>query len=334
MATGSSDDIFQSIRQVVGETLEMAEAKTKISADTEILLSQMILTRRGDGEIVLDVGALQRMKASENQWTSKEKNEQDRFVNPTRLPQLIPGLQGLQSSQYLAFVQRPLERNGDNGSFLEGAALRLAEQYQDKELTNERNRLFGRFQRHVAKIIIDDVLVQEHSITKADQLDKLREATPPQAQFEMAAKVLEIPNSEIMSRIYKYSVALTLIERIKTKAIKVKKSQPSFEKSLRRLANANEGRASKTRIKEIFMGYQKDLDLMANEFSTLVQELSPILQKMHKDNFEASYSSLHRAAARLDAIASRWLIIINEADSQGPASTVEKVKGMHICFAS
>lgn len=331
MAT-NENDIFQSIRHAVGETLEMAEAKTKISPDTQALLAQLILTRRGDGEIVLDVGALQRMKAAENQWTNKERNEQDRLVNPTRLPQLVPGLQGLQSSQYLAFVQRPLERNGDNASFLEGAALRLAEQYHAKELASERNRLFGRSQRYVAKLVMDEILTKQHDISDPAELDKLRNALPPQKQFAMASEILEIPTTEVLDRLYKYSVALTLIERIKAKAVKVKKAQPAFEKALRQLAGNNAGAASKTRIKEIFMGFHKDLELMTKEFATLPKELSPILGKMHNNNFATSYTSLHRHAARIDAIASRWLIIINEANNQSPASIVEKIKGMHKCF--
>jgi len=333
MATDANqNDIFQSIRNTVGQTLEMAEAESKVSAETQDLLSQLILTRRGDGEIVLDVSALQRMKAADNQWTNKERNEQDRLVNPTRLPQLVPGLQGLQSSQYLAFVQRPLERNGDNCTFLEAAALRISNQYQAKELAAERNRLFGRFQRYVAKIVMDEILTKKYNITDSAKLDELRNATPPQKQFTMAGELLEISTTEVLERLYKYAVALTLIERIKAKAIKVKKSQPSFEKSLRQLAGNNAGAASKNRIKDIFMGFHKDLEVMTKEFASLPKELSPILKKMHRDQFGTSYTSLHRHAARLDAIASRWLIIINEAEHQSPASIVEKIKGMHKCF--
>ena len=334
MAATSHDDIFQSIRNAVGKTLEMAEAESKLSDEKKSLLSQLILTRRGDGEIVLDVAALQRMKAAENQWTNKERNEQDRLVNPTRLPQLVPGLQGLQSSQYLAFVQRPLERNGDNGSFLKSSALRLVDQYNDKEHMAERNRLFGPMQRYVAKLLIDAILVMNNGKMEKEALDKLRAETPPQKQFELASNALGIPTNEVVNRLFKYGVALTLIERIKNKALKIKKSQAAFEGVLRKLAQTDSGPAAKTRIKEVFIGFKKDLDLMAKEFSNLPKELSPIIDKMSKDNFESSFDSLHRSAARLDAIASRWVIIINEANNQDKTrSPVDKIKGMHIVYS-
>ncbi|NVK17095.1 MAG: hypothetical protein HWE30_00215 [Methylocystaceae bacterium] len=335
MAGDTNDDIFQSIRHAVGQTLEMAEAQSKISDDTKVLLSQLILTRRGDGEIVLDVGALQRLKSQENQWVNKERNEQDRLVNPTRLPQLVPGLNGLASSQYLAFVQRPLERDGDNGPFLEGAALRLVDQYNPKEKMAERNRLFGQMQRYVAKLLIDALLKQEQDIEDQAELDKLREAMPAKDQFALAAKVLDISTNEVVNRLFKYGVALTLIERIKGKALKIRKAQSGFEGILRKLANSDIGPTAKTRIKEIFLGFKQELDLMAKEYTNLSKQLQPIIEKMKKDNFDKSYSDLHRVAARLDALASRWMIIIGEANNPDTAQTpVQKVKGMHKVFTS
>ncbi|WP_028877872.1 hypothetical protein [Terasakiella pusilla] len=333
MAGDTNADIFHTIRAAVGQTLEMAEAESKISDETKKLLSQLVLTRRGDGEIVLDVGALQRLKATDNQWVDKERNEQDRLVNPTRLPQLVPGLNGLSSGQYLAFVQRPLEKNGDNGHFLEQAALRLVEQYNVKERMAERNRLFGQMQRYVAKLLIDELLRKEHGLSDQASIDKLRDETPPKDQFILAAKVLEIPTSEVMARLFKYGVALTLIERIKVKALKIRKAQPAFEATLRKLAAEDTGPVAKSRIKDIFLGFKQELDQMAKEYTALGRQLQPIIEKMKKDNFEKSYADLHRAAARLDALASRWMIIIGEANNPDAMRTpVERIKGMHIVF--
>lgn len=333
MAGETSADIFQTIRTAVGQTLEMAEAESKISDDTRKLLSQLVLTRRGDGEIVLDVGALQRLKATDNQWVNKERCEQDRLVNPTRLPQLVSGLNGLFSGQYLAFVQRPLERNGDNGPFLQEAALRLVEQYTAKERMAERNRLFGQMQRHVAKLLIDEVLRVEHGLTDQAAIDKLREEIPAKGQFTLAARVLEVSTSEVMARLFKYGVALTLIERIKAKALKVRKAQPAFEATLRKLAAADTGPVAKSRIKDIFLGFKQELDQMAKEYTALSRQLQPIIEKMKKDHFEKSFADLHRAAARLDALASRWVIIIGEANNPDNMRTpVERIKGMHTVF--
>ncbi|MDV7338131.1 hypothetical protein RYZ26_00890 [Terasakiella sp. A23] len=331
MAGDNNDDIFQSIRQAVGQTLEMAEAESKISDETKTLLSQLILTRRGDGEVVLDVGALQRMKAAENQWVDKERSEQDRLVNPTRLPQLVPGLNGLASSQYLAFVQRPLERNGDNAPFLEAAAHRLIDEYNEKEKAAERNKLFGTMQRYVAKMLIDALLSKEHGITDQDELDKLRDATAPKDQFALASKILGIPTNEVMNRLYKLGVALTLIEGIKMKALKIRKAEAAFEASLRKLASNDSGPTAKTRIKEIFVGFKKELDLMAKAYTQITRELSPIIEKMQKDNFDQSFSNLHRSAAVLDAMASRWVIIIGEANNKAHRPG-EIIKGMHKVF--
>ncbi len=333
--TDSNDDIFHSIRVAVSQTLEMAEADSKISEETKEVLSQLILTRRGDGEIVLDVAGLQRIKAAENQWVNKDRNEQDRFVNPTRLPQLVPGLQGLQAAQYLAYVQRPLERDGDNGSFLEAAALRLYDQYHDREHAAERNRLFGQHQRYVAKLLIDSLLTKEHGVTDAAELEKLRQTTSPQDQFAMAAKELNISTTEVMNRLFKYGIALTLIERIKNKAFRIKKAESQFEGALRRLAQTDSGPAAKTRIKEIFLGFKKDLEQMGKEVANLPKELEPITTCMHKDSFEDRFSKLHRAAARLDALASRWLIIIGEANNKDKMrSDVDRIKGMHKVFTN
>lgn len=333
MAGDTNADIFQTIRSAVGQTLEMAEAESKISEDTKDLLSQLVLTRRGDGEIVLDVGALQRLKAAENQWVDKERNEQDRLVNPTRLPQLVPGLSGLSSGQYLAFVQRPLEKNGDNGPFLQQAALRLVEQYSAKERMAERNRLFGQMQRHVAKLLIDEVVRKEYGLSDQAAVDQRREEIAPKDQFILAAKVLEISTAEVMGRLFKYSVALTLIERIKAKALKIRKAQPAFEATLRKLASADTGPVAKCRIKDIFLGFKQELDLMAREYTALSRQLQPLLEKMKKDSFDKSFADLHRAAARLDALASRWVIIIGEANNpDNMRAPVERIKGMHIVF--
>lgn len=331
--TAPSDDIFKSIRIAVSQTLEMAEADNKLSAEKKEVLSQLILTRRGDGEIVLDVAALQRINAAENQWADKERNEQDRFVNPTRLPQLLPGLQGLQTGQYLAYVQRPLDRNGENAPFLEAAALRLYNQYHDREMAQERNRLFGQHQRYVAKLLIDALLKAEHGVSKQDELDKLRSDMPAQKQFEMASKALDISTTEVMNRLFKYGVALTLIERIKNKALRIKKAQAQFEGVLRKLAHTDSGPAAKTRIKEIFLGFKQDLDQMGKEFTNLSKALEPIIECMHKDTFDKRFSALHQVAARLDAIASRWIIVIAEANNKDRThSDVQKIKGMHKVF--
>ena len=335
MATEAHDDIFHSIRKVVGQTLEMAEAESKISPETKDLLSQLILTRRGDGEIVLDVAALQRMKATDNQWTNKERSEQDRLINPTRLPQLVPGLSGLASSQYLAFVQRPLEKSGENGHFLEDAALRLFDQYNDKEMAAERNRLFGPMQRYVAKLLIDALLKQTHKIKDQEELDKLRHDTPAQKQFEMASAALDISVSEVINRMFKLGIALTLIERIKIKAVKIRKAKPQFETALRKLGTSNCGPIAKSRLKDIFVGFTEELDQMAKIYTQLNKELMPITEKLKKDNFDAFFRDLHNTAARLDALASRWIIIINEANSNDNAKTpVEKIKGMHKVFTN
>lgn len=335
MAAETNDDIFQSIRKAVGQTLEMAEAESKISPETKDLLSQLILTRRGDGEIVLDVGALQRMKATDNQWTNKERSEQDRLVNPTRLPQLVPGLSGLASSQYLAFVQRPLEKSGENGHFLENAALRLFDQYNDKEMAAERNRLFGPMQRYVAKLLIDALLKQTHKVKTPEELDNLRADTPAQKQFEMASTALDISVTEVINRMFKLGIALTLIERIKINAVKIRKAKPQFEGALRKLGATNCGPIAKSRLKEIFVGFTEELDQMAKVYTQLNKELMPITEKLKKDNFETFFSELHKTAARLDALSSRWMIIMNEANSNdNTKSPVERIKGMHKVFTN
>ncbi|SCA57017.1 hypothetical protein MTBPR1_40040 [Candidatus Terasakiella magnetica] len=334
MATETSEDFFQAIREAVSQTLDMAEAQSKISDETRELLSQLILTRRGDGEIVLDMSAHQKMKAGENSWVNKERNDQDRYINPTRLPQLVPGLSGLTSGQYLAFVQRPLDRNGDNAPFLVDQSLRLYDQYHHKDLAAERNKLFGHYQRHVAKILIDDLLSKEHDTSDQEELDKLRAQTPPQKQFEMAAKALDISTTEVMNNLFKYAIALYNIERIKTKAVQLKKAQQKFELILRKLANTDSGPTAKTRVKDIFLGFQKDLTFMAKEIGYLNNKaFQPIIEKMHKESFQDQYLDLHRHGARLDALATRWVIIFNEANNQDNLrTTVEKIKGMHTVF--
>ncbi|WP_135080768.1 hypothetical protein [Terasakiella sp. SH-1] len=336
MATDSSEDFFQAIREAVGHTLEMAEADAKISDETKDLLSQLILTRRGDGEIVLDMSAHQRMKAGENSWVNKERTEQDRFVNPTRLPQLVPGLSGLTSGQYLAYVQRPLDRNGDNAPFLLKETLRLCRGYHPKEKAAERNKLFGQIQRYVAKTLIDQILSDEHKINDQAELDKLRTATSPQQQFEMASSVLNIPTAEVMNRMFKYAVAIHNIDRIKAKAIQIKKAQEKFELLLRKLANSDSGPSATTRVKEIFLGFKKELALMDKQVAYLGgQCLQPIITKMHRDSFDEQFLELHRHGARLDAMASRWVIIFNEANNQDNIrNTVERIKGMHKVFTN
>ena len=264
---------------------------------------------------------------------NKERSEQDRLINPTRLPQLLPGLKGLTSGQYLAFVQRPLERNGDNGPFLADMALRLVEQYNDKDRLAERNRLFGQMQRYVAKLLVDALIQQENGVKDQAEIDKLREAMAPKDQFALASKVLEIPTNEVVNRLFKLGVALTLIERIKGKALKIRKAQGAFEGILRKLAASDSGPTATTRIKEIFIGFKQELDLMAKEYTHLSQELQPIIDKMKKDNFDQTFADLHRAAAKLDALASRWVIIIGEANNPDTAKNpVQKIKGMHKVF--
>ncbi len=335
MAKDIQGDIFHAIRATVGQTLEMAEAETKVSAETRDMLAQLVLTRRGDGEIVLDVAALQRMKAQDNQWVDKKRSDQDRFVNPTRLPQLIPGLSGLTPSQYLAFVQRPLERNGDNSTFLKAQTLRLYDEYSEKEKLPERNKLFGHMQRYVAKLLIDELLVAEHKTQEQDKIDELRNSMAAAQQFELAAKALDIQATDVVNRLFKYGVALTLIERIKNKARQIKKAQPKFEVTLRKIANTDIGPTAKTRIKEIFLGFQKELEVMTKEYVQLNKFMTPVVPKLHKDSFEKEFSLLHIYAARLDAIASRWVIIFNEANNAlTSASVVEKVKGMHKVYSS
>lgn len=334
MATGSNQDIFYQIRQHVSQTLKMAEAQSKITNDTRDLLGQLILTRRGDGQVVLDMGALQRLKATENQWTDRERSQQDRFINPTRLPQMVPGLSGLSPAQYLSFVQRPLELNGDNAPFLEAQTLRLFNQYSQKEQAANRNRLFGHTQRFVAKLLIDELLTQEHGPQNDEQLNALRSAIPAQTQFEMASKALNISTTQVMNRLFKYGIALHLVDSIKAKALQVQKAQPKFENTLRKLANSDTGPTARTRIKEIFLGYQKDQKKMTADINNLGKVMQPILPKLHKETFETEFSNLHRQAAQLDARVSRWVIIMNEAFSQSSRTPVEKIKGMHAVYTS
>ncbi len=332
MATGTNTDIFHAIRSHVKQTLKMAEAQSKIADETRDLLSQLLLTRRGDGEIVLDMSAWQRLKATDNQWMDKERHQQDRFVNPTRLPQLVPGLQGLSPTQYLSFVQRPLERNGDNAVHLRAQTLRYFEKYSDREMTTERNKLFGRSQRYIAKLLLNELLAKEHGVTEEKELDSLRNATPAQAQFELAAKVLGISTTQVMNRLFKYAVALTFIEAIQNKANQIQRAKTKFEGLLRKLAASEPGPTAKTRIKEIYLGFQKDLKLMSQEIDEINQFLKSLITKMKKEDFEEHFFSFHRIGARLDAIASRWVIIMNEANSNDARTPVEKIKGMHTVY--
>ncbi|WP_419798058.1 MAG: hypothetical protein ACNI26_17650 [Terasakiella sp.] len=332
MATGTNTDIFHAVRSHVKQTLKMAEAQSKIANETRDLLSQLLLTRRGDGEIVLDMSAWQRLKATDNQWMDKERHQQDRFVNPTRLPQLVPGLQGLSPTQYLSFVQRPLERNGDNAVHLCAQTLRYYDQYSDREMASERNKLFGRSQRYIAKLLLNELLSREHDVTEEKELDALRNATSAQAQFELAAKVLGISTTQVMNRLFKYAIALTFIETIQNKALQIHKAKTKFEGLLRKLAASEPGPTAKTRIKEIYLGFQKDLKLMSQEIDQINQFLKSLTAKMNKDNFDDQFIEFHRIGARLDAIASRWIIIISEANSNGARTPVEKIKGMHTIY--
>lgn len=330
MAQENSCDIFHDIREAVSQTLEMAEARSKLSEETLETLAHLLLTRRGDGEIVLDVAGLQRMKAAENQWVDKDRNEQDRLVNPTRLPQLVPGLSGLTPGQYLAFVQRPLDRNGDNAPFLEATAKRLFQQYSGKEHIQARNKLFGPMQQKVAKILIDDLLGRELQITDPKKAEEWRTTTPAQSQFEMAAQHLNMKATEVLNHIFQIAVALTLIERIKAKALKIKSAKEPFEKVLRRLAGSDCGPTAKNRIKDIFLGYQKDLELMGGEIKELNACMLPMSQKLKAENFSESFTHLHRIAARLDALTSRWTIIITHGNNPDKILTdVDRIKGMH-----
>jgi len=329
METGTNTDIFHAIRSHVKQTLKMAEAQSKIADETRDLLSQLLLTRRGDGEIVLDMSAWQRLKATDNQWMDKERHQQDRFINPTRLPQLVPGLQGLSPTQYLSFVQRPLERNGDNAVHLCAQTLRYFEKYSDREMASERNKLFGRSQRYIAKLLLNELLSKEHGVTEEKELDSLRNATPPQAQFELAAKVLGISTTQVVNRLFKFAIAFTFIEGIQNKAVQIHKAKTKFEGLLRKLAASEPGPTAKTRIKEIYLGFQKDLKLMSQEIEEIKQFLTSLADKMNKDHFEEYFTNFHHIGARLDAIASRWVIIMNEANSNDARTPVEKIKGMH-----
>jgi len=332
MTMGPNNDIFGAVRSHVKQTLKMAEAESKITDDTRDLLSQLLLTRRGDGEIVVDMSAWQRLKATDNQWADKERCQQDRFINPTRLPQMIPGLQGLSPTQYLSFVQRPLERNGDNAPHLVAQTLRYYDQYNTREQANERNRLFGRSQRYIAKLLINELLAKEHGCDDITKLDELRTATAPKVQFEMAAQALDISTTQVMNRLFQYAIALTQIETVKAKAIQIQNAKSKFEVLLRKLASGDTGPTAKTRIKEIFLGFQKDLKIMDREIAQIDDFLSDLTPKMHKDSFDDYFNEFHRIGARLDALASRWVIIINEAGNNGPRTAVERVKGMHLVY--
>jgi hypothetical protein len=335
MAASSNSDIFQSIREAVGQTLEMAEAESKISDETKEMLSQLMLTRKGTGEIVLDMSAHQKAQAQSNQWTNKERQEQDRYLNPTRLPQVIPGLSGLSSGQYLAFVQRPLDRSGENGPFLAKQSLRILEQYSAKELAAEKNKLFGRQQRYVAKMAIDQLLSKKHNIKDQAQLDKLRSQTSPQDQFELAASEFHITTNEVMIRLSKFAVAATLVERIKIKAIQLKKAESQFELMLRKLGSASEGAVSKTRIKEMFIGFKNDLNTLARELTKLNHFFDDIFQSMDNEKFDPAFQTYHKHAAIIDAVASRWVIIMSEAKrNDNSRSLAEQIKGMHSVFES
>lgn len=327
------EDLFQSIRNAVGKSLGIAEAETKLTGETRDVLSQLILTRRGDGEVVLDVAALKRASGEGHQWTSKEEQAQDRLINPTRLPQMLPSLQGLQSSQYLSFVQRPLERDGSNGKFLQDASLRLVAQYQAKDLAKERTRLFGHFQRYVAKLVIDDVLKAKHQIENPEELDKLRSETPPQQQFELASQVLETTTANVMNRLFKYAVALTLIERIKAKAAKVTKARPALESTFRKMGTQCSSAIAKNRLKDLFLGYQKDMQTLNQEYASLNALLIPILDKMRDDTFEPAYLNLHMQAAKIDAIATLWSIILADLKNPSSKGVTEQIKNMHTVFS-
>lgn len=316
-----TEPLEDSLRDAVGRTLEQATNDSRIGEDTKAILAELVLTYRGDGEEVLDVVALLRRKAADSQWMNEERIQQERYINPTRLPMMMTGLSGVGSDYYLTYVQRPLDAMGANGPLLAKQAQRLADQYRDKSKAEERTRLFGGAQRALAKTVFEAC---------ASQTGKDMSGLSSHDQFAVAAELLHCPQGTLMANFYRLAVALSATERLKAKATRLIKAAPNFQEKMRKLAGGDIGVANTNRLRDLMRGFKSDLGRLQGLQQAMVGSIFPVLEKLQGDRFNQTFEDLHVEAARFDAVLTRWTIILTEAGNPDPTRpVVNRIRGMH-----
>jgi len=155
-------------------------------------------------------------------------------------------------------------------------------------------------------------------------------ALSSQDQFEIAAVQLEMTQGAMMSNFYTLAVALYRIDRMKVKAAKIMKLAPDFQQKLRKLASGEVGLANANRLKDMMRGFKADVLALQTLQKDLQEAVFPVLEKLKGERFEETFLDLHVKAARFEAVASRWIIIITEANNPDQTRPiVNRIKGMH-----